>query len=139
MSTFDPNSREAEANAEIAATRIRRGVTTLLVAGFVATLLAGPLLEAGGFARGASEIVAPMPAAEGSVLARANVWIQEIERRFDERSALVQLVRSPAQLLLVRVLGQGNERARERARATMREVRAVMGLGGSHTVEAGDA
>ncbi len=41
--------------------------------------------------------------------------------------------------LVEALLRQGNERARERARATMREVRAVMGLGGSHTVEAGDA
>ena len=110
MPTFDPNSREAEANAEIAATRIRPGVTTLLVAGFVATLLAGPLLEAGAIARGASRIAAPMPPAEGSLLARANVWIQEIERRFDERSALVELVRPPAQRFLVRFAVQGNER-----------------------------
>ncbi len=37
------------------------------------------------------------------------------------------------------LLRQGNERARERASATMREVRAVMGLGGSHIRKVGDA
>ncbi len=116
MPTFDPSSREAEAHAEMIATRIGSGVVALLFCGFVATLLCGPLLEAGALARGESALFAPLPAAgvERGVrapLVRAQQLIAELDARFDERSALVALVRAPAQRLLVRSLDQGNERA----------------------------
>jgi hypothetical protein len=109
--TFDPSSREAEAQAEIAATRFGRGVAPALLAGFVALLASGPLVELAS-TRGDSAIVARLPAAEAgaSALAVARAAIAEIESRFDERSALVLALRPRAQEQLTRFAGYGNER-----------------------------
>jgi alginate O-acetyltransferase complex protein AlgJ len=112
VTTFDPSSREAEAQAEIAATRLGRGVAPALVAGFLALVAAQPLLELAAWVRGASELFAPLPAARDSgLLAAARAAIAEVESRYDERSALVRAVRPRAQALLTRGLGYGNERA----------------------------
>jgi alginate O-acetyltransferase complex protein AlgJ len=108
---LDPSSREAEAKAEIAATRFGSGARGALVAGLFAALAAGPLFELDALRRGASEVFAPLPSAGGSPLARARAAIAEIESRFDQRSALVAAVRPPTQRLLTGALGQGNARA----------------------------
>jgi alginate O-acetyltransferase complex protein AlgJ len=114
VATFDPSSREAEALAEIAATRIGRGTARALVAGALALLASGPLLELPAALRGSSAIAAPFPAATGggtALFARIRGRIAELETRFDERSALVRLVRPPAQRLLTGLARYGNEKA----------------------------
>jgi len=112
VATFDPSSREAEAQAEIAATRLGRGVAPALVALFLGLLAAQPLLEAVAAWRGDSALVAPLPAAsEPGALAAARAAIAELESRYDERSALVRAVRPRVQELLTGALGYGNERA----------------------------
>jgi hypothetical protein len=112
VTTFDPSSREAEAQAEIAATRLGRGVAPALVAGFLALAAAQPLLELAAWVRDDSELLAPLPAAsEAGAFAAARAAIAEIESRYDERSALVRAVRPRAQALLTAALGYGNERA----------------------------
>ncbi|MCM2269429.1 MAG: hypothetical protein NDJ75_04965 [Thermoanaerobaculia bacterium] len=109
--TFDPSSREAAAQAEIAATRIGRGVAPALAAGLLALLASGPLLELAAVARGESALLAAYAAsADAGPLAVARAWIAEIEARFDERAALVRAVRPRAQALLTRYARYGNER-----------------------------
>jgi hypothetical protein len=103
---FDPSSREAEAQAELAATRQGRGVVAALVAGLLALLAAGPIVELAAAARGRSAVLAPLPE-----LAELDALFEEVELRFDERSALVESVRPPAQALLTRFAAYGNERA----------------------------
>ena len=102
---FDPSSREAEAQAELAATRQRRGVVPALVAGFLAVLAAGPALELGAALGGRSAVLAPLPE-----LPDLDALFEEIEVRFDERSALVRATRPEAQALLTRLARFGNER-----------------------------
>jgi alginate O-acetyltransferase complex protein AlgJ len=108
---LDPSSREAEAKAEIAATRFGSGARGALAAGLLAVLAAGPLFELDALRRGASEVFAPLPSAGGSPLARARAAIAELESRFDQRSALVAALRPPTQRRLTVALGQGNARA----------------------------
>ncbi|HLF56973.1 MAG TPA: hypothetical protein VI942_09035, partial [Thermoanaerobaculia bacterium] len=114
---FDPSSREAEAQAEIAATRLGRGVAGALVAGFLVLLALGPLFELGAAVQDDSKVFVRFDAAAESraglrgALARTRERFLEIEARFDERSALVRLVRPPTQELLTRAAGYGNERA----------------------------
>ncbi|HEX9798735.1 MAG TPA: hypothetical protein VGC00_01055 [Thermoanaerobaculia bacterium] len=111
--TFDPSSREAEAQAEIAATRLGRGVAAALVAGGIAVLASGPLVETVALARGDSAVFAAFaaPSAGAGALALARARADEIETRFDERSLLVRSLRPRAQELLTRSGGYGNERA----------------------------
>jgi len=116
VATFDPSSREASARAEIDATSIGPRVRTLLVGAFLATLAVGPLWELAAVLRGASRLVAPLPAAADSggglagELARWRATIAELETRWDERTALVRGVRPWAQQFFTAGLGYGNER-----------------------------
>ncbi len=117
MAPFDPNSREAAANAEMAATRLGRGAAVALLAGFLLILASGPALELAGAARGHSEIFKkldlrdPEAPAETSPLHAIRRGIDEIEERFDERSQLVERTRPFIQQALTGWLGYGNERA----------------------------
>jgi len=78
-----------------------------LVAAFLFTLVAGPLLEIGAMLRGESQVLRSLPAGE-TVSA-----IAEIERRFDERSLFVRWIRPRLQALLHRGFRYGNERVTE--------------------------
>jgi alginate O-acetyltransferase complex protein AlgJ len=136
MPTFDPAAREREANAELERSTSTAGARALLLAGALLILLAGPALELVALARGRSEIFTSMPPASattpdtfgareqaggapmetlpmetlwGRRLERWRLWCVELERRFDERSALVRLSRPPAQRALLRVADYGNE------------------------------
>jgi len=106
---FDPSSREAEAQAEIAATRIPGGLAAALGLLFAALLASGPALETVAALRGDSAVLAPLPPAEGGLRSRVPALLSEIESRFDERSALVDGVRPPTQWLLTAGAGYGNE------------------------------
>jgi len=111
MAFYDPASREAEAVAEIAATRLGSGIAAGLVAGFLLLLASGPVYEVTALLKGRSAIFAPVEIDHrSSWLTRARSVIDEIEDRFDERSALVRAVRPPTQLALTRTTGYGNAR-----------------------------
>jgi hypothetical protein len=117
MATFDPSSREAEAQAELAATRQGRGIAAALAAGLLTLLASGPAVELLALAAGDSALFAPLPPAGDEraglrgALARARERIDELEARFDERSLLVRSLRPHTQALLTRGLRYGNEQA----------------------------
>ncbi len=115
---IDPSSREAEARAEIAATRVGRGVAWTLVALPAALLLFALALEVGALARGESRLTGPLPSSiSGSATglrafnARLLAVAREIEDRFDEESTLARAIRPWGQLALTAALGYGNEEA----------------------------
>jgi len=116
--TFDPASREAEASAEIAATVVGRRTAVALVVACAAILATGPIAELASWAaRRGSAVFSPLPAgAETPVgwrgeLAAWRAAIDELERRFDERSVIVETLRPRVQLALTRYAAYGNERA----------------------------
>jgi alginate O-acetyltransferase complex protein AlgJ len=115
---IDPHSRETEALAEIAATRLGRGARAALAGGALALLAAGFGLEAAAALRGSSALLEPMPAGErlsGSGPRAANRELRrafaELERRFDEESVLARAIRPWGQLALTALAGYGNEEA----------------------------
>jgi hypothetical protein len=110
MAHFDPQQREAEALAEMAATRVARVPALVLVGCFLALLAGAPALELAEALRGRSAVWSALPAVAGGPLDRARAAIAEIEDRFDLRSALVRWLRPPAQEALFSALGYGNER-----------------------------
>lgn len=118
----DPNQREAEANAEIAATRVGRSGALLLVVSLLAPLLLGALWELALVASGRSRVVpgAPPlpgvarllevasdrgPAAANEELRRA---LAGLEDRSGRESALSTALRPWAQWILVKALSYGN-------------------------------
>jgi len=127
----DPSSREEEARAEIAATRVAAGTARALVGLPLATLALALALEGRALVRGDSRLAAPLAAvAEAdtaptpvrgiAALLESAPWrfnrrllaaAREIEARFDEGSALARAIRPWGQLALTATLGYGNEEA----------------------------
>lgn len=127
----DPSSREEEARAEIAATRVGAGTARALVGLPLATLALALALEGRALVRGDSRLAAPLPAVAEAGTASTPVrgiaalldsapWrcnrrllaaAREIEARFDEGSALARAIRPWGQLALTATLGYGNEEA----------------------------
>jgi alginate O-acetyltransferase complex protein AlgJ len=113
---IDPEAREREALAEMAATSVARPTALALVgAGLVLLALgAGPELAA--VARGESRLVEPLPAPSVEPgpfprARRAALAAREIERRFDEESVAARAVRPHGQRLLTAAARYGNEEA----------------------------
>jgi len=118
MATFDPSSREREAHAEMAATRVAARTAALLVAAALALAALGLGLELTALARRGSSLTAPWtppPVAGGlSWLAwnrGAVAWLREIDDRVDQHSALASTLRPWGQLALTALAGYGNEEA----------------------------
>jgi alginate O-acetyltransferase complex protein AlgJ len=112
---YVPDPREQEAYDEVARTRIAPVVVRLLVAGFLALLAAGPVLELWALARGRSQVYRPLagPIVPGvaAALDALRGSIAELELRFDERAELVRRLRPWVQAALFRGARYGNERA----------------------------
>ena len=92
---IDPEAREREALAEMASTSVARPTARALVAAGLALLAVGIVPELAALARGGSRLVEPLPAFEVAPgpfprARRAALAAREIERRFDERSALAR-------------------------------------------------
>ena len=111
---YDPDAREREAMAEVAATRIARPIGWVLFVGFLLLVAVGPLSElAAAFGRSGSVWSEPWPSAgaDADLLAASRTAIAEIERRADQETALVRAVRPWGQLALTALLRYGNEKA----------------------------
>jgi len=118
MATFDPSSREREAHAEMAATRVGPRTAAALVAAALALAALGLGLEGAALARGDSSLLEawslPQPPGGLSWLAwnrESVVLLREIDRRVDQGSALARAVRPWGQLALARFARYGNEEA----------------------------
>ncbi len=116
MSAFDPASREREAMAEMGATRISAPLCTTLLVTFVAPMALFLAFELVRFTQDRSEIAHTIqsPAKRDS----SSLWgwnqvmqerFGEIEKSFDERSALARTLRPWTQLVLTHAFRFGNE------------------------------
>lgn len=113
---IDPEAREREALAEMAATAVARPTAVALVGAGLILLALGVGLETAAIARGSSRIAEPLPepAVDSGPLAgarRAAAVAKELERRFDEGSVLARALRPHGQRLLTGIAGYGNEEA----------------------------
>lgn len=115
-SPVDPSSREAEARAEMARTRVGRAAAWALVGLPLAALALALALEGSAIARGESRMLGalavPSPHAASPLVrwnARLLAHARAIENRFDEGSALARAIRPWGQLVLTAALRYGNE------------------------------
>lgn len=113
---IDPEAREREALAEMAATAVARSVAVALVGTGLILLALGVGLEATAVARGSSRLAEPLPAParDSGPLAgarRAASLAEEMERRFDQGSVLARALRPHGQRLLTGLARYGNEEA----------------------------
>jgi alginate O-acetyltransferase complex protein AlgJ len=111
---YDPDAREREALAEVAATRISRPIGWALFLGFLLLVAIGPVSElVAALGQRGSVWSDPWPSAGpgASALAGSRLAIAEIERRADQETALVRAVRPWGQLGLTALVRYGNEKA----------------------------
>lgn len=113
---IDPEARERQALAEMAATAVARPTALAMLGAGLALLALGVGLEIAAGARGESRVAATLPAiaVEPGAFPRASraaLVAKELERRFDEGSVLARALRPHGQRLLTGVAGYGNEEA----------------------------